>query len=154
MTNPCELLIKKCGQLNLKIAACESMTAGMFASMIADIPNASSVLSFSLVTYRTEAKSRILNIADVVEEYGVISRECANAMVNAIMNYELAEIGIAITGNAGPSVQDQKPVGLVYLALSYNGNITIRELNLCGSRNEIRKATVYAVCEMILETIH
>lgn len=153
MTNCFEHLVALCIEKNVRIATCESITSGMFASFIADVPNASKVLAFGMVTYQTEAKNTLLQITDVIEEYGVISQECANAMVTSIGDFGISELGISFTGNAGPGVQDEKPVGQVYMAIQYMNKVYEYPLILTGSRRKIREQVCQIGCIEIINVL-
>lgn len=153
MTNDFQLLVNTCVEKKITIATCESISAGLLASKIADIPGASQVLAFGLVTYQTAAKVQILEIADIIARHGVISQECANAMAKVTSEYNLSDISIAITGNAGPDVQDEKPVGFVYIAILFRGEIHEYPLTLSGSRHEIREKVCQIACTEMMNLI-
>lgn len=153
MNHNFELLVNTCIGNKITISTCESITAGMFASQIADIPNASKVLALGLVTYQTAAKKQILGIGDIVEQFGVISQACANAMAIKTFEKMKSDIVIAFTGNAGPDVQDNKSVGLVYMAIYFKMKVYEYELRLTGERNDIRAQICNIGCQKILSVL-
>lgn len=122
------------------IASIESLTAGLFASSIAEVSGASQVLKGALVTYQTSCKEEVLHVdAKTIEKYGVISKEVAYAMAKKGKEMFQSDIVVSFTGNAGPEVMDEKPVGLVHMAIAYKENIYTYEHIFEGSRNEIRQ---------------
>ncbi len=109
-------LLKK---YNLKIATAESCTAGYIPKRITDIAGASAVFEFGAITYSNEMKNRVLGVrAETLEKYGAVSEETATEMAEGIRRITGADIGISVTGIAGPdSDGTSKPVGLCYIAL-------------------------------------
>lgn len=131
-----ELLKKK----RLTIAAAESCTGGMFAKLITDVSGASEVLRESYVTYAPESKIRILGVRkETVEEYTVVSEECAKEMAEGVRKIANADIGISFTGFAGPGGDD---VGTVFMAVSTCEKTQVKKLRLNGDREKIR----YTAC--------
>ncbi|MBF6599265.1 MAG: competence/damage-inducible protein A [Dehalococcoidia bacterium] len=99
------------------IATMESCTGGLLASTLTDVPGASVYFRGGLVSYQTELKVGWGVPASVVEEFGVISPECARAMAQAARERLEASVGVGITGVAGPDEQEGKPVGTVHVAV-------------------------------------
>ena len=127
-----ELLMEK----GLTIASAESCTGGLFAKMITDVSGASSVLNESYVTYSPEAKMRILGVLEeTITEYGIVSKETAIEMAEGVKKTAKASIGVSFTGYAGPDGED---VGLVWMAVSYEGKTNAYELRINGDRERIR----------------
>ena len=110
-----ELLKKK----GMKIATAESCTAGYIPKRLTDIAGASSVFEFGAVTYSNEMKNKILGVKTVtLEKYGAVSEQTAREMAAGIRRVTGADIGISVTGIAGPgSDGTNKPVGLCFIAL-------------------------------------
>lgn len=147
-------LVQTLSDLNYTIASIESLSAGMFASMIADVPKASKVLKGSLVTYQTIVKEQVLGIdSQLLNTYGVVSSECAKAMVIQGKEMFQSDIVVSCTGNAGPSVMENKPVGLVYMGVNICGQIYLYEEVFQGSRKEIREQVCIYLRERILEVL-
>lgn len=139
-----EQLLKILKEKGLSLGSIESMTGGLFASLITSVPGASKVYKGSLVTYQIEEKIRLANVdKNVIDEFGVVSEEVAIEMAEKgrlALNVDLA---ISVTGNAGPSVEsDNKPVGRVYIAISSKEVTSTYEFNFKGDRNTIRKLCV------------
>jgi nicotinamide-nucleotide amidase len=106
---------------HLSVATMESCTGGLLADTITDVPGASDYFRGGLVSYATEMKIAWGVDAAVIQEFGVISSECALAMARAARESLAADIGIGITGVAGPAPQDDKPPGTVHIALDIQG---------------------------------
>lgn len=104
---------------NMTIATAESCTAGYISKRITDISGASSVFEFGAVTYSNEIKHRILGVSEeTLEKYGAVSEQTAREMAAGVRRVAGSDIGISITGIAGPNSDGtNKPVGLCYIAL-------------------------------------
>lgn len=139
----------------LKISAAESCTGGLFTKMITDFPGSSAVLDCSIVTYANEAKIKLLGVSEEsIKNYGVVSEQVAAEMADGIAGVMNADIGIGITGIAGPDGgTEKKPVGLVWTAIHFNNETIACKLQLSGSRDEIRNKTCEAVFENIITII-
>jgi len=141
---------------NCKIALAESCTGGMLTSMLTDIPGISAVLDRSVVTYSYEAKISELGVrADSLEKHGAVSKDVAEEMAKGIRKSAGSDIGIGITGIAGPGGgTDDKPVGLVYVALADNEGTVVKKLNLWGDRDRIRHSTCLNALDMIRKNLN
>lgn len=140
---------------NLTISSAESLTGGAFASELTNFPGASAVFSGSIVCYQTDIKRNVLKVPNhVIDQFGVVSPECAKQMaehVRVIMN---TDIGISFTGVAGPSEQEGKPVGTVFIGIAEKQQETkVYPLSLAGSRNEIRTHAVKYGCFYLIKNI-
>lgn len=144
----CNILINE----NISIAAAESLTGGMISSEIVSIPGVSSIFKEGIVAYSIDAKINRLNIPrDVIEKFSDVSHQVAELMANNVAKISGARIGISTTGNAGPAGD---PVGLVYIGISIDGISYIKELNLNGSRQEIRQETVNILFDTLYNKIN
>ncbi|NLC44389.1 MAG: competence/damage-inducible protein A [Clostridiales bacterium] len=129
-------------QKGLSIAIAESCTGGLATNMITNIPGSSEVLLESCVTYSNESKIKRLGVSeDTLINYGAVSSQTAYEMAEGIRKTSGADIGVAITGIAGPGGgTDQKPVGLVYLSISNSKGTETKQLRLGGNRIRIKAA--------------
>ena len=100
----------------LSLATMESCTGGLLASTITDVPGSSDYYKGGLVSYATEMKIAWGVDREVIAEHGVISAECAQSMARAARERLGADVGIGVTGVAGPDRQEDKPVGTVHIA--------------------------------------
>ncbi|KRQ86902.1 putative competence-damage inducible protein [Caloramator mitchellensis] len=145
-----KLLIEK----GLKLSIAESCTGGMITSRLVNFPGISASLVEGVVTYSNESKVNRLNVSEeTLKNYGAVSKECAMEMAKGVALSSGADIGISTTGIAGPAGGTaEKPVGLVYLGLYYNGITKWKELRLSGDRHRIRTlSTVNALHWLINE---
>ena len=131
----------------LHISFAESCTGGMLAERIINVPSASNIINESYVTYSCDAKHRILGVKyETIEKYNVVSTNVAEEMVEGLIKISKADVGISVTGLAGPD--DDYPIlaGTVCFGFYYMGkieSILVRFEN--KDRNEVRKcATDYA----------
>jgi nicotinamide-nucleotide amidase len=146
-------------QRGWKLAIAESLTGGLLAAEFVAVPGASRVLLGSITAYQNSIKENMLDVpAGDLKQFGAVSAEVAEAMALGIQT-KFADgnqsiVGISTTGVAGPDPDGDKPVGLVYLGIAIPGqSIRNVQLNLSGSRNEIRKAAVESAVSELLEQI-
>jgi nicotinamide-nucleotide amidase len=113
---------------NLKLAAAESCTGGLLASLLTDMPGRSHAFERGFVTYTNEAKQEMLGVsAQILETDGAVSEACARAMAEGALAHSRADVAVAITGFAegGPG----QPAGLVHFACARTNRPTLhREL--------------------------
>lgn len=139
---------------HMSVASIESLTAGMFCAEVAKCAGASDVLKGGLVTYQTQVKETVLHVdSHVIDTYGVISQECALQMAKQGMKMFDASIVVACSGNAGPSVMEDKSVGLVYIGIVCGEFEATYELKLQGDRNGIRQQVCIQMAEKIMEVV-
>lgn len=115
-----ELVVGELMKQGKKLACAESCTGGLLAKRITDVAGSSAVFDMGCVTYANSAKEELLGVPrEVLERYGAVSEETARAMAEGIVKRAGANIGVGITGIAGPDGGTaEKPVGLIYIALS------------------------------------
>jgi nicotinamide-nucleotide amidase len=136
----------------LTVAVAESCTGGLMAGRLTARPGSSAFLLGGLVVYANEAKTELAGVpASLIEEHGAVSEEVAGALADGARERLGAEIGIGITGVAGPDGGTlEKPVGLVYIALSGpDGLRTVRRADQRGSRADVRERTTTAVMHLL-----
>lgn len=145
------IVMDKLKALGIKIASAESMTGGMFAKMITDVPGASKVFSRGVVTYSNEAKMSELDVKpETLEKYGAISPQTAEEMVRGLSLYSGCRICIAVTGNAGPDADEGKPVGQFFVGLMNGNEVTVKEFRANrNNRNFIREYACYQMVKMV-----
>lgn len=138
---------------NLKVAFCESCTGGYISKTITDVPGASDVFDCGMVTYSNEIKTRLAGVSPIaLKNNGAVSEEVATQMAKGIRTLAKADIGISVTGIAGPGGgTEEKPVGLVYMGISTKNTTVTKKLNFRGNREKIRLSTVNAVMSTLIE---
>lgn len=153
---PEESLVYKLIEKGMHIAFAESCTAGLCAARLVNVPDASKVLDVSFVTYANEAKMRYLGVsADTIEKYGVVSEQVACEMACGAAKAAKAEVGVGISGIAGPGGGTKaKPVGTVCFGFYINGiSYTYTEHFGDIGRNEVRSASCDFVYDKLNEIV-
>ena len=136
------------------VATAESLTGGLLASMLTDTPGASLSYVGGVVSYATELKVGVLGVPQtVVDEYGVVSAECAAAMARGALALTGATYALATTGVAGPGEQEGRPAGTVFVAMAGPSGIRVDQLALEGGRYTIRLATCEAALSVLADTL-
>jgi PncC family amidohydrolase len=137
-------LIRTASERGLRVVLAESCTAGLAASLLAEVGGASRVLWGSYVTYTPDAKMAMIGVdSAILEKYGAVSRETALAMAEGALRESGADIAASVTGLAGPGGDGSgKPVGTVFIAgvRRTGGPAEERVYRFSGSRNAIRRA--------------
>ncbi len=136
---------------SMTLAVAESCTGGLLAERITSLGGSSRYFLGGAVVYSNELKTQFANVPKVlINQHGAVSREVGAAMAEGIRKRCLASYGIGITGVAGPSGgTDQKPVGLVYIALAGEEGTQVVERNFLGDRQRIRQFASQQALEMI-----
>lgn len=134
-------LARQLTKKKLTISVCESCTGGMLSSMITDTAGSSKYFVGGVIAYSNEVKRKVVGVKPAtLKKYGSVSAEVVKEMARGVRRKLITDIGIAITGIAGPTGgSKQKPVGLVYLGIASKQKISVKRLLLKGSRDTIRK---------------
>lgn len=137
------------------VAVAESLTGGLLAAAITSVPGASVVFRGSVTAYATEIKASVLGVdADLLAREGAVHPEVARQMADGVRRLFGATLGLATTGVAGPTEQDGKPVGLVYVGYSSaesGSTPSAEELHLNGDREAVRAQTVLHALELVFK---
>lgn len=151
-----ERLAEKLIEKNYHISFAESCTGGLCCGTLVNVTNASKVLDVSFVTYANEAKMKFLGVsANTILAHGVVSEEVAREMAEGVAETAGSDIGVGITGVAGPGGgTDKKPVGMVCFGFCIKGE-TITYTKQFGEigRNQVRKSSVEFVFQTLLDLI-
>jgi nicotinamide-nucleotide amidase len=128
----------------LTLAAMESCTGGLLSDTITNVPGSSRYFKGGIVSYMTEVKEMMGVDPAIIGEHGVVSAQTAAAMAAAVRQRLQADIGVGITGVAGPEPQDGVPVGQVYIAIDGGGKVPSQELafQFAQSRTAIKRRAV------------
>ena len=150
-------LEKKIGNIlqerSLTLGLAESCTGGLLANRITDVPGSSAYFMAGLVTYSNEAKSKFLLVPDkIIARHGAVSNIVAQRMAKGIRAAAGVDIGLSITGIAGPvGGSPEKPVGTVFVALATKKEIFARKFLFSGNRREVRKRSSEEALTMLLD---
>lgn len=139
----------------LTIACAESCTGGLLTSTLTDFPGSSAYVMGSVVSYSNEVKSRVLGVSDeTLSLYGAVSEETAREMAEGVRCLMRTDIGVGITGIAGPDGGSaEKPVGLIYIAAADQRHTIVVKNNFSGTRLENKRAAVEKALRMIHDVI-
>ncbi len=137
------------------ISFAESCTGGLLAATLVGVPGSSDVFNESFVTYANEAKEKRLGVPDeILKTEGAVSYETAKYMSIGVADAAKSNIGVGITGIAGPSGgTKEKPVGLVYIGVTVEGKTRVTKCNFKGDRLSVRLKAVNKALKMICDEI-
>ena len=154
-----ENLLKKVSNLlkekNLKVATAESCTGGLIAHTLTNISGSSDYFDRGIVSYSNKAKTELLGVSqEIIKKYGSVSKQVVKVMAEGVRLKSNVDIGVATTGIAGPTGgTKEKPVGLVFIAISTVQGTYIRRYKFSGNRLQNKELTCNAALLMILEHI-
>lgn len=151
-----EQVVERLIEKNYKISFAESCTGGLCCGTIVNVTNASKVLDMSFVTYANEAKVELLGVkADTILSHGVVSEEVAYEMAKGVAEKAGSQVGVGITGVAGPGGGTaKKPVGMVCFGFCINGEVKTytKQFGEIG-RNQVRKSSVEFVLQTLIDLL-
>ena len=149
-----EVVGKVLSEKAMTLATAESCTGGLLASRITDVPGSSAYFLQGVVTYSNEAKERLLGVpATLLESHGAVSAPVVEAMARGVREQSGSDIGISISGIAGPGGGTaEKPVGTVYIGLdARNADTTSVKFQFSGNREEIKYVSSETALDMIMK---
>ncbi|MEV4351428.1 CinA family protein [Actinoplanes sp. NPDC049596] len=136
------------------LATAESLTGGLIASTVVEIPGVSAVYRGGVVVYATDLKHALAGVPqELLDERGPVDPDVALELARGVRERCSADWGVATTGVAGPEPQDGKPVGLVYVAVAGPDGATVRELKLEGNRAAIRTESVTSALQLLADCL-
>lgn len=133
------------------LAVAESCTGGLLGKMITDMPGSSGYFWGGVISYSNLAKQLILGVQeDTLKKHGAVSPETAREMAQGMRKISGTDFALAITGIAGPDGgTEEKPVGLVYIALAHNDGCEVKQLNLGLGRDLIRTISAKSALDLL-----
>lgn len=151
--NPEILVSQALRERQLKIAVAESCSGGLISHLITNVPGSSDYFVLGAVVYSNSAKEQLLGVSKLVlESFGAVSSECARAMAEGIKKEGGSDLGLAVTGIAGPGGgTPSKPVGLVFIGLATPKSTTVKEFRFQGTRLDIKEQTAHQALGMVME---
>lgn len=136
------------------LGVAESLTGGMVAARLVDVPGASAVLRGGVVAYATDVKRSVLGVdAQLLTLRGAVDPDVAVAMAHGARSVLAADVGLATTGVAGPSEQDGHAPGTVHVAVVAPDAVHVRSLRLPGDRRAVREAACAAVLALATDVL-
>ncbi len=149
------LVVSKLKREELTLATAESCTGGLIGKSLTDIAGASSIYLGGVISYTNGVKHRLLGVEQsTLDACTAVSRETAKEMARGAREVVKSNIGVSVTGLAGPDGDGTgRPVGLVYIAIDNGGFSFCKELHLEGDRASIREQAAQAVLQMILDFV-
>ncbi|MDY0238892.1 MAG: nicotinamide-nucleotide amidohydrolase family protein [Campylobacterales bacterium] len=154
-SSPQTHILKQLAEKNLTLSAAESCTGGLVSSMLARIPGASNVLLGSIVSYSNEVKKRWLGVGnDTLKNFGAVSSECVEEMLEGILKISKSNLAIAVSGVAGPDGGTvSKPVGTVFIGVARDdGSKVVERVLLMGTREDIQNKSALHCFRLLLQT--
>ncbi|MCI9577020.1 MAG: competence/damage-inducible protein A [Clostridiales bacterium] len=154
-----ECVIQALQQKQMTLATAESCTGGLVAKRLTDIAGSSAVFEMGAVTYSNRIKSLLIGVSEeLLKEYGAVSEQVARAMAEGVRAKAGSSLGVGITGIAGPSGgSEEKPVGLVYLALSDGQQTWVRKMpggGMVRTREYYRCRAASTALDMVRRYLH
>jgi len=138
-------------QRKMTLSVAESCTGGLIGGRITNVAGSSAYFERGVVTYSNAAKAELLGVpADLLDSRGAVSREVATAMAQGIRERAKTDLGLAVTGIAGPTGgTSEKPVGLVYIALATKEGVKADEYRFLGSRWQVRQCSAQMALDLV-----
>jgi len=145
-----QTLVKVLRERQLTVSTAESCTGGLISKRITDVPGASAVFPGGVCSYAEEVKMNVLGVSrETVEKYTVVSEECAREMADGVRKLMCTDVGVSVTGYAGPGGGDEKnPVGTVYIGVSTEKRTFVKRYAFSSLRDRVfirRAASSYAM---------
>ena len=139
------------GRRRLTLALAESCTGGLIAKRLTDVPGSSAFFLEGAVTYSNAAKERLLGVPQIIlDTRGAVSSECAAAMAAGARMAAGSDLGLAVTGIAGPDGgTDDKPVGTVFISLAAPEGCWTRRFLFGGTREDVRTLTAWTALDWL-----
>ena len=154
-TSLASLVVEELKKRQLSITAAESLTAGLFQASLADFSGVSAIFKGGFVTYSLEEKAKMLDIPQTeLEIHGVVSTYTAEKMAEQAREKTASDIGISLTGVAGPESLEGHPAGTVFIGLSQESGTEVIRVNIGGrSRTDVRKIAVMHAFNLVLKAL-
>ncbi len=135
------------------LAVAESCTGGLLGAALTDVPGSSAYFLGGVISYADRVKVQQLQVPDAtLRQYGAVSEQTAAAMATGVRQLLHAELGVSITGVAGPDAEGGKPVGLTFIGIAAEASTTHR-FQWTGDRWDNRRRSVIAALELLVQTL-
>jgi len=146
-----EVVGRRLAMTEFTVAVAESCTGGLIAQRLTSVPGSSKYFIEGVVTYSNESKTRLLGVdKKLIKEFGAVSQQVARDMARGVRHRAKTDFGLAVTGVAGPGGgTEEKPVGLVYIALADDAHTEHKKLTIPGDRELVRWRASQAALDML-----
>ena len=135
------------------LAVAESCTGGLLGAAVTDVPGSSAYFLGGVISYADRVKVEQLHVPEAtLRRYGAVSEQTAAAMATGVRELMRADIGVSITGVAGPDAEGSKPVGLTFIGIAAGATTTFR-FQWTGDRWDNRRRSVIAALELLVQTL-
>lgn len=135
------------------LSVAESCTGGRLSHLLTRMPGASRYYRAGWIVYSPEAKRDLGVPAELLEHDGIVSAATARAMATRARERAGTDFALSTTGNLGPEVLESKPAGLVYIGCAGPQDVTVRELNLPGDREQVREEAARAALALLIDML-
>ena len=151
----CEQFVHRFKAAGRTFGTAESLTAGLIAASVANVPGSSAVLMGGIVSYAERVKAELLQVdQEILDTVGVYSPECAQQMAEGAWEALDVDIAVSVTGIAGPDGgTPEKPVGTVFIGTCNVDETRVAECHFTGDRQSIREQTVEMALKLALEML-
>lgn len=154
--NKAKETVKLLKEKQLKIASAESCTGGLVSAAITSVSGVSDIFEMGITTYSCRIKNKALGVKDeTLEKFGAVSKETAMEMATSVKQLSDADIGVSVTGVAGPSGSEGHPAGYVFIAAAYKDDVTVKLLTIePKGRNFVRNSAVIQLFELVKDILN
>lgn len=142
-------------ELEMTVTTVESCTGGLISGRLVNVAGVSDVFKEGYVTYSNKAKRKLVKVKkSTLKEYGAVSEKTAKEMAKGGLHAADADVAVAVTGIAGPDGgSEEKPVGLVYIAVAMKKKVCVKRYLFSGDRMEVRNQTVESALSQLYECL-
>lgn len=138
----------------LTLSVAESCTGGLISHYLTNLPGASNFFEAAIISYSARSKKDIIGVSiETISQSGLISEETAREMAEKVRALTMSDYCLSTTGNLGPDTLEGKDKGLIYMAISAEGQTFSRKLRLTGNRWENKKEASLLALRFIIEVI-
>jgi nicotinamide-nucleotide amidase len=135
------------------LAVAESCTGGLLGAALTDVPGSSAYFLGGLISYADRVKVELLRVPEpTLRRHGAVSEQTATAMAEGVRQLLKADIGVSITGVAGPDAEESKPAGLTFIGIA-GGSSTTHRFQWTGDRWDNRRRSVIAALELLVRAL-
>ncbi len=141
-------------QKGITLSVAESCTGGLISHYLINLPGASTFFKAGIIAYSEETKKDILGVsAETLKQHGIVSKETAQEMAEKVRLLTKTEYSISTTGNLGPGVIEDKEQGLIYIAVSKQGDTLSQKLKLNEGREANKEQASLLALKLLVEFV-